>query len=355
MYMGSLKKCISKLLSVGLVLIMVFMIVGCGKSDNSEPQQESTQASKEETTESTLNTNVKVRVGSLKGPTSIGLVSLMNEAKQGSTKVKYDDFKVVANADELTTQLIQGNLDIALVPANVASILYNKTNGDVRVLDINTLGVLYMVTGSNDISTIEDLKGKTIYLTGKGTTPDYVLQYLLEKNSVSQDEVTLEYKSESTEVAAVLSENPDAVGLLPQPFVTVACAQNDKLQVVIDMTKEWKNVQGESGGNLVTGVTVARREFVEKNPDIVKEFIKEHKKSTEFTESDLDKTADYVVELGIVAKKELAKKAIPQCNIVCITGEQMKKDLSGYLNVLFDKNASSVGGALPKEDFYYTE
>lgn len=345
-------KYLKRILSLFTILAMTFMVFGC-KADEEKETGKATE--KESTGQLADNSDVKIRVGSLKGPTSIGLVSLMNEAEKGNTDIKYDDFLVVAAADELTAEFVQGNLDIALVPANVASILYNKTDGKVRVLDINTLGVLYMVTGADGISSMTDLKGKTIYLTGKGTTPDYVLQYLLEENGIAVNEVTLEYKSEATEVAAILSEKPDAVGLLPQPFVTVACTQNEKLSVVLDMTEEWQKVQGESGGKLVTGVTIARQEFVEKYPELVEEFIKEHKASTEFTETNPDETADYVVELGIIAKAPVAKQAIPKCNIVCITGDEMKEDLSGYLKVLFDKSPESVGGKLPSEDFYYTD
>lgn len=348
---------VRKIVSLLMVLVLVFSVYGCKNSNDNENEQNTDSKSQQKENEtpaevSDMETTL-VRVGSLKGPTSIGLVYLMNEAKNGNTKLKYDEFTVVAAADELTAKFVSGDLDIILVPANVASVLYNKTNGGVRVLDINTLGVLYMVTGSDGISSMTDLKGKTIYLTGKGTTPDYVLQYLLEENGIGTDEVTLEYRSEATEVAALLAENPEAIGLLPQPFVTVACSQNEELSVALDMTKEWEKIQGENGGQLVTGVTIARSEFVNEHPEIVEEFIKEHKESTEFTETNLEETADFVVELGIIAKAPIAVKAIPQCNIVCITGEEMKTDLGSYLNVLYGKDKASVGGELPAEDFYY--
>lgn len=301
-----------------------------------------------------LTDEALIRVGSLKGPTSIGLVSLMKEAQTGKTVNRYADFTIVSAADELNTQFIKGELDIVLVPANVASILYNRTGGAVTVLDINTLGVLYMVSGDVSVTDMTLLAGKTIYLTGMGTTPDYVLQYLLAENGVELSQVTLEYKSEAAEVAALLSQNPDAaVGLLPQPFVTTACAQNDKMSVILDMTKEWEKVQKEEGGQLVTGVTVVRNEFLEEHPQAVAQFIKEHEESTKFVETNLDTTAGYVVELGIIPKAEIAKAAIPNCNIVCVTGEDMKISLRSYLKVLYDKAPESVGGAMPGDDFYY--
>lgn len=202
-----------------------------------------TEAAAETSSEAaaTADSNVTVRVGSLKGPTSMGLVQLMDQAANGKAACSYD-FTMVTAADELLGKMVSGDLDIALVPANVASVLYNKTEGGVAVIDINTLGVLDIVASDDSIKSIADLKGKTLYLTGKGTTPDYVIHYLLTENGLSEDDVTLEFKSEAAEVAAVLKEQPDAIGLLPQPFVTVACAQNENLKIVLDLTQEWQEI-----------------------------------------------------------------------------------------------------------------
>lgn len=293
----------------------------------------------------------EVRVGSLKGATSIGLLQLMNAAENGETANTYT-FTMATQADELLPQIISGDLDIALVPANVASILYQKTEGGVQVIDINTLGVLYMISSDTAITDIEDLKGKTIYLTGKGTTPDYVLHYLLSENGLTDQDVTLEYKSEATEVAAVLAKQPEAIGLLPQPFVTAACVQNESLQIILDLTQEWEKVQGDTGSALVTGVTVARREFIENYPDAVTLFLQEHQKSAAYATEDVEQTAAWTVEQGIIAKEPIAQKAIPFCNITFVDGEAMKKALSGYLQVLFEQDQAAVGGALPADDFY---
>lgn len=293
-----------------------------------------------------------VRVGSLKGPTSIGLVELMERAEYDETENNYA-FTIEVAADTLLTKMVQEELDIALVPANVASVLYNKTEGQVVVIDINTLGVLYMVTGDEGITDIRDLKGKTIYLTGKGTTPDYVLQYVLEENDISLDEVTLEYKSEATEVAAVLKTDTTAIGLLPQPFVTAAMVQNEALKVVFDMNQEWNKLQGEDGSMMVTGVTVVRREFLEENEEAVIRFMQDHQWSAEYVNNNVEAAATLVVKEGIIEKAPIAQKAIPNCNITYIDGEEMKQALSGYLSVLFEKDAKAVGGAMPGEDFYY--
>lgn len=298
------------------------------------------------------DTGTVVRIGSLKGPTSMGLVYLMDQAKKGETVNRYE-FTMTAAADELLPPMLSGDLDLALIPANVASVLYNKAEGDVAVIDINTLGVLYVVSGNDKIKEMKDLKGQTIYMTGKGTTPDYVMQYLLQENDLTTADVTLEYKSEATEVAAVLAGTPDAVGVLPQPFVTAACARNEELSVVMDLTEQWAAVQGEGGSSLVTGVTVVRKGFLDQYPEVVEQFMEEHAASAAYANEHVEETAELVAAAGIIDKAAIAARAIPECNITYIDGEEMKTALSGYLAVLCGQDPASVGGGLPGEDFYY--
>ena len=317
-----------------------------------------TEETTEETTEeemsseaATLADGPVVRIGSLKGPTSMGLVHLMDPTAD-IWKPNYD-FTMVAAADELLGKVASGDLDIALIPANVSSVLYNKTQAGISVIDINTLGVLYIVSSDDSIQEFADLKGRTIAMTGKGNTPEYVMNYLLSANGLSTDDVTLEFKSEAAEVAAILKEQPDVVGMLPQPFVTVATTQNEDLKILFDCTAEWEAVQGESGSQLVTGVTVVRNEFLEANKDLVEAFIADHQASTLYTETNPERTADLIAQAGIIEKAPIAQKALPYCNIVCITGDDMKSALTGYLEVLFEQDPSSVGGTLPADDFYY--
>lgn len=293
-----------------------------------------------------------VKIGSLKGPTSIGLVYLMDRAEKGEAANDYE-FTMTAAADELLPAMLSGDLDIVLIPANMASVLYNKAEGDVAVVDINTLGVLYMVSGNDKINKMEDLKGKTVYMTGKGTTPDHVMQYLLKENGLAAGDVTLEYKSEAAEVAAVLAEMPDAIGVLPQPFVTAACAQNGDLSVVMDLTQEWAAVQGEGGSSLVTGVTVVRKGFLTDHQEAVDRFMEEHAASAAYVNDHVEEAAELVAAAGIIDKAPVAVKAIPECNITYIDGEEMKTALSGYLAVLCEQDPDSVGGGLPGDDFYY--
>lgn len=309
-----------------------------------------------------------VRIGSLKGPTSLGILFLMEEAKENPSDCPYE-FHMAVGADELLPLLVKGELDIALVPANVAAVLYQKTEGGVTVVDINTLGVLYLVTGSQEIGSAADLEGRTIYLTGKGATPEASLKYILEQNGLKQGDYTLEYKSEAAEVAAVLAQDPAAIGLLPQPFATAALRQNENLRIALDMDAEWEaarkredsqeiessreNSPEEQPGAMVTGVTIVRNDFLREHKDAVESFLKRHEDSVAAINDDPDKGAVLAVEAGIVAKEEIAREAIPRCSLVCVTGEEMKAVLSAYLEVLAGFNAELVGGKLPGEDFYY--
>ena len=323
------------------------------QSTEAESSQAEAETEKEETeTSDAAGSGTAIRVGSLKGPTSMGLAELMDRAEKGETENDYT-FTMAGKADELVGSIASGDLDIVLVPANVASILYTKTQGNVNVIDINTLGVLYVVASDDSISSMEDLKGKTVYMTGKGTTPEYVMNYLLSENGLTDGDVTLEFKSEATEVASVLKEDSSAVGVLPQPFATAACIQNEALKPVLDLTEQWNLLNKENGSQLVTGVTIVRSDFLKENEEAVKLFIEDHKASAAYTSEHLDEAAEMVAALGIVEKAPIAKKAMPACNIVCITGEEMKSALSGYLSVLEAADAKSVGGQLPADDFYY--
>ena len=315
--------------------------------ENSVPENETqkSETSSEET--------AHIRIGGLKGPTSMGLVRLMDRASREETGNAYE-FTMAGAADELVGKIATGDLDIALIPANVASVLYSKTGGQVAVVDINTLGVLYVVSSDDSISSMSDLAGKTVYMTGKGTTPEYTVNYLLSESGLNASDVDLQFKSEATEVASLLKEDSQAIGILPQPFATAACIQNPDLKQVIDLTEEW-NLRNESTGSmLITGVTLVRREFLEENEAAINLFLEDHQESASYTSSNLDEAAQLVAEAGIVEKAAIAKEALPRCNIVCITGQEMTDALSGYLEVLCEQDAASVGGQLPGDDFYYT-
>lgn len=293
-----------------------------------------------------------IRVGSLKGPTSMGLASLIDKASKGETENSYE-FTMSGTADELVGKIANADLDIALLPANIASVLYAKTQGQVTAIDINTLGVLYVVASDDSIQTMNDLKGRTIYMTGKGTTPEYVMNYLLSQNGLSISNVDLQFKSEAAEVASILKEDSTAIGVLPQPFAATACIQNEALKTVLDLTEQWNLLNQESKSMLVTGVTVIRSDFLRENKAAAELFLKDHQASAAFAAEHVEEAAELIAAQGIVEKAPIAKKALPLCNIVCLTGEEMKAALSGYLSVLYEQDAKSIGGAMPGDDFYY--
>ncbi len=292
-----------------------------------------------------------IRIAGMKGPTSIGLVGVMEYNELGTSANKYE-FTIEGAADAITPKLVKGELDIAAVPANLASILYNNTKGEIKLLAVNTLGVLYILEKGDTIASFSDLKGKTIIATGKGTTPEYTLRYLLSQNGIDPDkDVTLDFKSEATEVVAALNSVESGVAMLPQPYVTVAMSKVEGLKTVLDLNEEW--VKFNPDGGIVTGVLVVRRSFAEAYPQAVKRFMEEYKTSVEDVNKFPDVAGHLVQKHGIFDNAMVISKAIPKCNITFISGEDMKNPVNKYLGVLYEQNEKSVGGALPNDDFFY--
>jgi len=349
-----MKKVLSVILSVVLLLAV---LAGCqAANDTKEPTPEATlePTSTPEATPAPDTDNkpepVDIRIGGLKGPTSMGLVKLMEAAEAGEAANNYT-FTISGSADEVTPKLIKGELDMAAVPANLASVLYNNTNGEVRLLAVNTLGVLYIVEKGDAVQSFEDLKGKTIYATGKGSTPEYTLRHLLSENGIDPDkDVTIEWKTEPTEVVALFSELSEGIAMLPQPYVTVAQTQIEELHIAIDLTKEWEAL--DNGSKLITGVLVARRDFVESYPDQAAAFLDEYKASIDYVNANVSEAAQLIEKYDIV-KAAVAEKALPYCNISYMEGAEMKASMQVYLNILFEQNPKSVGGKLPEDNFYF--
>ena len=357
-----------KLFSFVLALVLVLSLAGCSggapasssttlppaspapESPSSQPESLPDAVSAPTALEKTGKT---LRVAALKGPTAMGMVKLMEEAAAGNTANGYE-FTLAGSPDEIVGSIIQGEFDVAAVPTNLAATLYNKTQGKVQLLALNTLGVLYVVEAGDTIKSIVDLAGKTVYSTGKGSTPEFALNYILEKNGLA-DSVSVEYKTEHAELAALLSQGQAELALLPQPFVTTALAQNDKLRVALDLTQEWdKAAQGAS--QLTMGCIVAQTSFLEENPAAAAAFLAEYEASVAFVTdpANLDAAAALVVQAGILPKEPVAKAALPHCAITFVAGEEMKKTASGFLEVLYNADPKAVGGALPDDGLYYT-
>lgn len=320
-----------------------------------------------------------MRVGALQGPTGMGLVGLMDNtgavedlAEANGTELAEDspvgtnpadidalansyEFTLAGSADELAPQLIQGDLDVLCVPANLAATLYQRTEGALTVLCVNTLGVLDIVEAGDTVHEIGDLAGRTIYSAGRGSTPQYALEYLLRANGVDPEtDVTIQWASEHAECLSALQADPSIVCMLPQPFATSALAQVDGARIALDLTEVWNETAEATGesSQLITGVAVARREFVDEFPATVAEFLDAYAASVDFVNSDPAAAAQLIEAAGIIAAP-IAEKAIPYCNIVCMTGSDMRGALEGYLQTLFDADAESVGGSMPADDFYY--
>lgn len=295
---------------------------------------------------------VSVRAAALKGPTAMGLVRFMSEADAGNVADNDYSFQIVASADEVAPLISKKEVDIAAVPANLASVLYNKTEGGVRVACINTLGVLYICELGDSVQTVADLAGKTIYSAGKGATPQYALEYVLQKNGLDPAaDVTIEWKSEHSECVAALAQDAAGIAMLPQPFVTTAQAKNDQIRVALDLNQEWEAV-ADGASKLITGVAVVRSEFADEHPEAVDAFLGHYQESVEYVNANTEEAAQLVGDYDIVTA-EVAAKALPACNITFVGGKDMKDQLSGYLEVLGEQNAEAVGGKLPEDDFYY--
>ena len=324
------KKTVALLLAV-ITVLLAFTFTGCSE--------------KEEVTE-----RVTIKAAGLKGPTSMGLVKLMEDNANKTAKNDYE-FTIAGTADEITPKLIQGQFDIAAIPANLASVLYNNTDGQIQVLAVNTLGVLYIVAKGVEINSLDDLKGKTVYATGKGSTPEYGLKYILSSNGIDPaSDLNIEWKSEPAEAVALLSAAETGIAMLPQPYVTVACGSVDGLEIKINLNDEWNKLDNDS--QFITSVLVVRKAFAEAHPEQIADFLEEAAASASYINANTEDGAVLVEKYGIVAAA-VAKNAIPYCNITFITGNEIKTALSSYLEILYNQKAESVGSALPGDNFYY--
>ncbi len=343
------KRFLSLLLAAAL---SVAVFTGCSDSKDDTKNETTTTSSEETTTadNSQKSEKIDINMAVLKGPTAIGFIKAWEDSDKNAAA---NNYKVTAYgaADEISAGMIKGEIDVAAVPCNLASVLYNKTNGEIQVAAINTLGVLYMVTTGEELDSIADLKGKTIYSTGQGTTPEYTLNYILTKNGLTPGtDVTIEYKTEATEIASLLSENSDAIAMLPQPYVTTVLLKNENAKIIFDMTEEWSKVSDNA--SLVTGVVIVRKEFVEEHKEAFDALMKDYENSASYVNDNVEEAAALVESHDIFAAN-VAKQAIPYCNITFKTGDEMKTDINAYLTVLHDANPASVGGTLPDNNFFY--
>ncbi len=350
-----MKKVLSLLL---ICVVALFSFAACGApSEDAAPDSTSQALSTSETMTETEPLEdaaptaepIDVSAVALNGPTAMGMVKFMSDAESGAITSNNYTFSIETAIDVVTPMITKGEVNIAAVPSNVASVLYNNADGAVTVIAVNTLGVLYIAESGDTVQSIADLEGKTIYASGKGATPEYALTQILEANGLS-DSVTVEWKTEQAEVVAALAAEENAIAMLPQPFATTAMAQNENIRIALDLTQVWND--SEIDGTLITGVLVANTAFLNENPEAVADFLANYEQSVNFINDNLEEGAALVGSYEIVPEA-IALQAIPDCNIVCVTGSEMKDMLSGYLNVLYGLNPQSIGGAMPDDAFYY--
>ncbi len=331
------------ILSILLAIIFLFNITACSK----EPSHTETLTNPTSNAETTA-----ISVAVLKGPTGIGAVKLMDSTDSSNEYT----FEVSSAPDEVMAKLINGSVDIAALPTNVAAAVYNKSEQEISIAAINTLGVLHILERGDTIQSVSDLEGKTIYATGQGSTPEYVLNYILQKNNIQN--VTVEYMAEHAELATALLAGDVNIALLPEPNVTAVLLKDSTIHQALDLTEEWNTTQLTNSlmpSQLAMGCIVARKDFIQNNTDAFENFLKEYEESVNYVNNNINEAAELVQKYGIMDSAAAAEKAIPNCNIVFIANDEMKNALQGFYQILFEANPKSIGGALPNEDFYYTK
>jgi len=293
-----------------------------------------------------------INVIALKGPTGMGMSKLMDDDESGKTFNDYS-FTLSSAPDQVSAALIKGECDIAALPINLAAKLYAKNEKSLQMIAVNTLGVLYVLENGNSIKSVADLKGKTIGATGQGSTPEYILRYILSANGIDPDkDVTINYEAEHAALASLVVSGGVDIAMLPEPNVTSVLASSDKARIALSLNDEWQKINSDVP--TVQGCIVVRKDFCEKNPDAVKKFLDEYKASVEYVTSNVKEASLLIEKFGIVPKAQVAEKALPNCNICFIEGSKMKDTAEKTLKVFFDADASSIGGEMPDSGFYYS-
>lgn len=319
----------TKIITLTLALILVLSMSACGRAV-------------------VIDDELEINVSVLNGTTGFGMAKLMSDTENGNATLNYK-FSVETDATVVTAGLINGDIDIAALPTNAASVVYNKTNGGVKVLALNTLGVLYVVENGNTITSINDLEGKTVYAPAQN--PAFVMEYVAKLAGVN---VTIDTThAQPAALMQFVAGSPEGtIAVLPEPVLSVAKSKNANLNTVLDLTAEWSAKATDS--QLVQGCIVVRTEFLENHPKEVEEFLEAYEASVNYVNTNTAETAALVVDLGIYAgAAAVAEKAIPKCNIKFVDGTEMKKALSGFLAAMETVNPTSIGGKLPADDFYY--
>lgn len=335
---------------LALIMAVMMILVSFAACADTKTNEENTTDAEVVTDEAENNTNDTdvINVSLLKGPTGMGGAYMWTKSDKGETENEYN-ISLDTDATTVGPKLMQGEYDIAAIPTNLAASLYQKSQGKVKVIAVNTLGVLYIVTKDGAVDSVDDLKGKTILASGQGTIAEYALNYVLESNDlVIGEDVTIEFATEHAEsVTKALAGGYDAV-LLPEPFVSQISTKDPSFTVGINITEEWEKT-GDC--TLTMGCIAVNSKFYEENKDAVKKFLADYSESVNYVNANIEDAAK-LIESHDIMPAAVAKKAIPNANIVCYTDAEMKTALSSCYKVLFDQNAKIIGGQMPGDDFY---
>jgi len=342
------------LILIGIMILSAMMIIGCSNNENVAEDvvnniEENVEATTEEVTEEATTERKELKIITLKGPTGMGMVQLMENDEAGTSAVDYT-FEIVGAPDQIIGKVVKGEVDIAAVPTNLASILNVKTEGKVQLLAVNTLGVLYILENGEEIQSIEDLKGKTLRASGKGASPEYILNYVLAENGLT-DDVTVEYAVEHAELATTTTAGDTTLALLPQPFVTSTLLGNADVRIALDLTSEWEKVT--DGSVLPMGAIIVNKAFAEENPEVIANFMTEYYASVEFVNADPAAAGVLIEKFEILPKAALATKAIPNCNITLIDAQTSKDSIMKFYEILKSYDPKSIGGTMPEDSFFY--
>ena len=344
-----------KLIAFVLAMIMVLSMTACAKEETqptaaaTEAAVETTEAAPVAETEAPAETEAAapVNIMVLNGTTGFGMAHLMDAAAKGEAAQDYN-FTVETDASNIVAALANGSVDIAALPTNAAAAVYNKTQGKVQVLALNTLGVLYLVTdGSVAVESVADLEGQTVYAPAQN--PSFIFQHIVDANGVQNVTIDNTY-AQPADLNTAVASGEVAIAVLPEPMVTVAKSKNPDLKVALDLTAEWDKVS--QPGSLVQGCVVVRKDFAAENPAVVNTFLDEYCVSIEKLTTDVEGTAAKIEATGIFTKAAVAAKAIPNCNVCFITGPEMQEALSQFLTIMHGVAPTSVGGSIPGDDFY---
>ena len=342
-----------KLFAIVLALAMLLSMTACAQEETqptAAPTAAATEAAPvtEAAPETEAPAAAPVNVMVLNGTTGFGMANLMDAAANGQASQEYT-FTVETDASNIVAGLVNGSVDIAALPTNAAATVYNKTQGGVQVLALNTLGVLYLV-GTGDaasIESVEDLAGWNVFAPAQN--PSFIFQHIVEANGLTDVGIDNTY-AQPADLNTAVASGEVSIAVLPEPMVTVAKSKNPELKVLLDLTEEWDKIA--PAGSLVQGCVVVRKAFVEENEAAVAAFLEEYGASIEALTTDIEGTAAKIEANGIFAKAAVAAKAIPNCNVCFITGEDMKAALSEFLTIMHGVAPASVGGAIPGDDFY---